>query len=178
MSTDLYPYARVGVDFAPTDTWDPSIAYGAVGYDARQEDWVGALYPYVDEVDGRRVLLGVKNVSGSAIPANTLVAIEDGSLNGGYVAIAPGALSTAAARCRGVTIGAIPAGFCGFVVAEGLVTVIADGPGVTANQAVAPGTTVDGTVRVATIGTHSELGFSPNTIASAATGKVFVRLAW
>ena len=29
MATDLYPYARVGVDFNPTDTWDPTIAYGA-----------------------------------------------------------------------------------------------------------------------------------------------------
>ena len=126
MSTDLYPYARVGVDFAPTDTWDPSIAYGADGYDARQEDWVGALYPYVDEATGaRRVLRGVKNTSAAPIAAAKLVATETGEANIDHVALADG--STPAVRARGVTLAQIPVGHCGFVVCQGNVTLTAAG---------------------------------------------------
>lgn len=172
MATDLYPYARVGVDFNPTDTWDPTIAYGATGYDHRENDWIGALYPHVDASKGRQVLRGVKNTSASPIAANRAVMTEAGETNIDHVIVT--AANTAAPRVRGITIAAIPVGHCGFVVCQGPVTGEAVSSDVTADTPLQ--TDAAGLVKDGTIGTHAIVGSSFATIdvSVLATGTVYI----
>lgn len=151
MATDLYPYARVAVDFDPTDTWDPTIAYGAAGYDHRENDWVGALYPHVDASKGRQVLRGVKNTSGADIAANLTVMTDATSTNIDHVEVGgAGALNV---RVRGVTIGEIKNGRCGFVVCQGPVTATDSGSAIT----------VDGPIASAAAGDIADAGGGAGT---------------
>ena len=174
MATDLYPYARVAVDFDPTDTWDPTIAYGAAGYDHREKDWIGALFPYVDEATGdRRILRGVRNTSSDPIPANRLVFTDLGKTNIDHVEKGTGT-TTPVTRTRGMTIAAIPAGHCGFVVCQGPVIGEAVGSDVTADTAITQDN--NGLVKVGTIGTHAIIGssFEIIDVSVAVTGKIYI----
>lgn len=174
----LFPFARSGIEGEVTDTWTPGATFGSSTYDSREEEYVGALWPDYDDTDGHRVYRGVKNTSGSALAASIVVATDASATNRDYVELAPA--SSPKSRCRGVTIGAIANGDCGWVVAWGKVTVTADDTtAVSANTPICVGTGgVAGTVMSATVGTHSEAGFSTAAIATDATGKVFVDMLW
>lgn len=170
MSKGLFDGQRAIRDFAFTDTWDPTT-------DHRADDWLGAEWKEFDETYGYRVYRCVKNTSGTALATARAVATDASATNQNHVEVAPAA--SPKSRCKGVTIGAIPNGYMGWVVAKGKVLVTASSgvsaTVITANTplAVSAGTGAEaGAVMDATIGTHSECGFSTVAVAAGATGAV------
>ena len=158
MAARLFPFARAIVDFAVTDTWDPA------GTDFRKDEWIGAVYYDYDATDGYLVYRCVKNTGAGAM------ATEAGEVNIDHVDAA--GANTAAPRVRGVTIGSIPAGHCGFVVCQGKVTATDSGSAITVNKQIA--TAASGDIADATIGTHAVIGSGMAAIGANATGKVYI----
>jgi len=164
MAARLFPFARAIVDFKVTDTWDPA------GTDHRKDEWIGGLYYDYDATDGYLVYRCVKNTGAGAIAAALVVATEAGEVNIDHVDAA--GANTAAPRVRGVTIGSIPAGHCGFVVCQGKVTATDSGSAITVNKQIA--TAASGDIADATIGTHAVIGSGMAAIGANATGKVYI----
>ena len=168
MAARLFPFARAIVDFAVTDTWDPA------GTDYRKDEWIGAVYYDYDATDGYLVYRCVKNTSAAAIVANRAVMTEAGETNIDHVIVT--AANTAAPRVRGVTVGSIAVGHCGFVVCRGKVTAEAVSADVTADTPLQ--TDAAGLIKDGTIGTHAIVGSSFTTIdvSVLAIGKVFINV--
>ena len=167
MAARLFPFARAIVDFAVTDTWDPA------GTDYRKDEWIGAVYYDYDATDGYLVYRCVKNTSAASIPANRLVFTDIGETNIDHVEKGTG-VTTPVSRTRGMTIGAIAAGECGFVVCRGKVTGEAVGSNVTADTAITQDSA--GLIKDGTVGTHAIIGssFALINVGVLATGKVFI----
>ena len=166
MAARLFPFARAIVDFAVTDTWDPT------GTDHRKDEWIGGLYYDYDPTDGYRVYRCVKNTSAVAIDANLVVATEAAETNIDHVEVAGAA--TAKPRVRGITIGTIAAGNCGFVVCQGKVTGTADAT-IAVNSPLK--TAAAGELLAGVIGTDSLIGSNFAAITGAGTtGKVYINV--
>ena len=128
MAARLFPFARAIVDFAVTDTWDPA------GTDFRKDEWIGAVYYDYDATNGYVVYRCVKNTSASPLAAAIVVATEDGETNIDHVE--PAIATDPAIRVRGVTIGAIAVGHCGFIICKGKASMTAQSA-IAANTAIA-----------------------------------------
>ena len=170
----LFPYARSGFAGTPSDTWTPGLAVTAASYDHRDEEYVGALWPDYDATYGHRIYRGVKNTSASSIAAARVVSTEAGETNMDHVEIC--GANAVRPRVRGVTIGAIAAGDCGWVVCYGNVGAEAVTSDVTADTTIA--TDASGLVKVGVYGTQDIIGSSLELIdvSVLATGTVFVNV--
>ncbi len=157
-----------GIPGAITDTWDLT-AY------PHMADWLGATHELIDDTYGHRTYRFVKNSSVSSIAAALVVGTTDEQTEHFNVSIAP--VSASREECRGVTIGAIPAGYGGWVVKTGQALVTADGStAVTKNTPIMVGAADAGTVQTGAVGTNSICGYvaAASNIAVDATGIAIV----
>jgi len=168
----LFPYAVSGVDGEPTDTWTPGATFGSATYDHREEEYVGALWPVYDETYGHRIYRGVKNTSAAILAASRMVATEAGETNMDHVTLC--GANEDRPRVRGITIGAIAVGDCGWVVARGKAVAEAVSSDVTADTTIA--TDANGLVKDGAYGTQDIVGSSLALIdvSVLATGTVYI----
>lgn len=118
---------------------------------------------------GERVWMYVKNAeASSSFVIGTIVSRKTATVARAQGVIAP--TSSANSKVLGVAQHTIPAGSFGFILREGIGSVLADTGGITADTGIVPGNAVAGRADDASDVTVDTFGSSLAAIAAAATG--------